>query len=175
MIGEDSGALPDVAPNAAIRSGQPDREHAVLEVVGAPGPDPLDVRLHAPTTDTVIVWVAGPIRRADAPLLTLRVRQQIERALHVILDLSSVTRLDPTVAADLRALESHADSCGCRLHIAGAENPAIAEPLRHLESAHQLTNGPADAVLAVLTARTAGAASAALPFAGRPTPMENAQ
>jgi anti-anti-sigma regulatory factor len=138
-------------------------------------PDLLDVRLHAPTTDTVIVWVAGPIRRADAPLLTLRVRQQIERAMHVILDLSSVTRLDPTVAADLRALESRADSCGCRLHIAGAENPAIAEPLRALEPAHQLTNGPADAVLAVLTARTAGAASATLPFAGRPTPMEKTQ
>ena len=92
-------------------------------------PDPLDVRLHAPTTDTVIVWVAGPIRRSDAPLLTLRVRQQFERAEHVILDLSSVSWLDPAVAADLRALEAHADSRGCRLHIAGAENPAVAEPL----------------------------------------------
>jgi anti-anti-sigma regulatory factor len=137
-------------------------------------PDPLDVRLHAPTTDTVIVWVAGPIRRADAPLLTLRVSQQFERALHVILDLSSVTRLDPTIAADLRALETHADSCGCRLHIAGAQNAAIAEPLRHLESAHQLANGPADAVLAVLTARSAGATSVTMPFVGRPSPMENA-
>jgi anti-anti-sigma regulatory factor len=138
-------------------------------------PDPLDVRLHAPTTDTVIVWVAGPIRRADAPLLTLRVRQQIERALHVILDLSSVTWLDPTVAADLRALETRADSCGCRLHITGAENPAIAEPLRRLESAHQLTNGPADAVLAVLAARSTRAASVTMPCAERPSPMENAQ
>jgi MFS superfamily sulfate permease-like transporter len=136
-------------------------------------PDPLDVRLHAPTTDTVIVWVAGPIRRADAPLMTLRVRQQIERAPHVILDLSSVTWLDPTVCADLRALETHADSCGCRLHIAGAQNAAIAEPLRHLESAHQLTNGPADAVLAVLTARSAGATPVTMPLVGRPTPMEN--
>ncbi|QYN38993.1 hypothetical protein K1T35_18400 [Pseudonocardia sp. DSM 110487] len=138
-------------------------------------PDLLDVRLHAPTPDTVIVWVAGPIRRADAPLLTLRVRQQIERALHVILDLSSVTWLDPTVAADLRSLETRADSCGCRLHIAGAENPAIAEPLRHLVSAHQLTDGPADAVLAVLAARSAGAASVTMACAGRPSPMENAE
>jgi anti-anti-sigma regulatory factor len=128
-------------------------------------PDPLDVRLYAPTTDTVIVWLAGPIRRADAPLLTLRVRQQCERAVHVILDLSSVTWLDSAVAADLRALEAHADSCGCRLHIAGAENAAIAEPLRHLEPAHQLANGPAAAVLAAL----------ATSFAGRPSPMENAQ
>lgn len=138
-------------------------------------PDPLDVRLHAPTTDTVIVWVAGPIRRADAPLLTRRVRQQFERALHVILDLSSVTWLDPPVAADLRALEAHADSRGCRLHIAGAENAAITEPLRRLESAHQLANGPADAVLAVLAARGAGATPVAKSFAGRPSPMENAQ
>ena len=137
-------------------------------------PDQLDVRLHAPTTDTVIVWVAGPIRRADAPLLMLRVRQQLERARHVILDLSSVTRLDPTIAADLRALEAHADSCGCRLDIAGAQNAAIAEPLRRLESAPQLANGPADALLAVLTARSAGAASVTTSFAGRPSPMENA-
>lgn len=150
-----------------------------LSMVAAPAPasarsfepDPLDVRLYAPTTDTVIVWVAGPIRRADAPLLTLRVRQQCERAVHVILDLSSVTWLDPAVAADLRALEAHADSCGCRLHIAGAANAAIAEPLRRLESAHQLANGPAAAVLAALAARNAGATS----FAGRPSPMENAQ
>jgi anti-anti-sigma regulatory factor len=126
-------------------------------------PDPLDVRLHAPTTDTVIVWVAGPIRRVDAPLLRLRVRQQFERAVHVILDLSSVTWLDPVVAADLRALEAHADSRGCRLHIAGAENPAVAEPLLHLDSTHQLANGPADAVLAVLAAHTVEA------------PLENAE
>jgi anti-anti-sigma regulatory factor len=117
-------------------------------------PDPLDVRLHAPTKDVVIVWVAGPIRRADSPLLTLRVRQQFDRAVHVILDLSSVTWLDTAVAADLRALEAHAHSRGCRLHIAGAENAAVAEPLLHVEAAHLLANGPADAVLAVLAART---------------------
>ena len=93
----------------------------------------------------------------------------------MILDLSSVTRLDPTVAADLHALETHADSCGCRLHIAGAQNAAIAESRLHLESAHELTNGPADAVLAVLTARSAGAMSATMPLVGRPTRMENAQ
>jgi anti-anti-sigma regulatory factor len=126
-------------------------------------PDPLDVRLHAPTKDVVIVWVAGPIRRADSPLLTLRVRQQFDRAVHVILDLSSVTWLDTAVAADLRALEAHAHSRGCRLHIAGAENAAVAEPLLHLDAAHLLAYGPADAVLAVLAARTTEA------------PMENAQ
>ena len=105
-------------------------------------PDPLDVRLHAPTTDTVIVWVAGPIRRADAPLLTLRVRQQFERALHVILDLSSVTRLDPTVAADLRDLEAHADSRGCRLHIAGAASERQPDRREHPPETRAATGIP---------------------------------
>jgi hypothetical protein len=123
---------------------------------GSLEPDPLDVRLHAPTPDTVIVWVAGQVDHASATLLTLRVRQQFQRAAHVILDLSSVTWLDPPVAADLRALAAHAERCGTLLHIAGAENPAIAEPLRHLDSVHHVAAGPADAVLAVLTTRAAG-------------------
>lgn len=122
---------------------------------GPLGPDLLDVRLHAPTLDAVIVWVAGPVDRASVPQLTLRVRQQFERASHVVLDLSSVTWLDPPFAAVLRALEAHAESCGARLHISGAENPAIAEPLRQLDSAHHVAAGPAAAVLAVLSARAA--------------------
>jgi MFS superfamily sulfate permease-like transporter len=122
----------------------------------SPDPDLLDVRLHAPTPDTVIVWVAGAVGPASAPLLTLRVRQQFQRASHVILDLSSVTWLAPPVAADLRALEAHAERCGTRLHIAGAENPAIAEPLRLLDSAHHVAASTADAVLAVLLTRAAG-------------------
>jgi hypothetical protein len=122
---------------------------------GSPERDRLDVRLHAPTPDTVIVWVAGAISPSNAPLLTQRVRQQFQRAAHVILDLSSVSRLAPSVAAGLRALEAHAERCGTRLHIAGAENPAVAEPLRCLDSA-QYVAGPADAVLAVLTTRASG-------------------
>jgi hypothetical protein len=41
MIDEKSAALPALTPQAriAIRSIQPDRAHAVLEVVGASGPD----------------------------------------------------------------------------------------------------------------------------------------
>ena len=44
MIGEESAALPVLMSPAriAIRSGQPDREHAVLEVVGAPGLESVD-------------------------------------------------------------------------------------------------------------------------------------
>jgi anti-anti-sigma regulatory factor len=131
---------------------------------GSVEPDLLDVRLHAPTPDVVIVWVAGPVGRASAPQLTLRVRQQFEWASHVVLDLSSVTWLDPPVAAVMRALDAQGESCGARLHISGAENPAIAEPLRQLDSAHHVAAGPADAVLAALSARAA-----------RPSLMEDAQ
>jgi hypothetical protein len=44
MIGEESAALPVLTPPAriAIRSVQPDREHAVLEVVGTLGLDSVD-------------------------------------------------------------------------------------------------------------------------------------
>ena len=44
MIGEESAALPVLMSHARflIRSGQSDREHAVLEVVGAPGLESVD-------------------------------------------------------------------------------------------------------------------------------------
>jgi ABC-type transporter Mla MlaB component len=110
----------------------------------------LDVRLHAPTPDTVIVWVAGPLHRSTAPLLALRVRQQFGRAAHVILDLSTVTCLDSRAAAHLSALQSEADSFGTHLHIAGSENEAIVGPLRRAELHRPPVTGPADAVLARL-------------------------
>lgn len=44
MIGEECAALPALTPQAsiAIRSVQPDRQHAVLEVVGTPGRESVD-------------------------------------------------------------------------------------------------------------------------------------
>jgi anti-anti-sigma regulatory factor len=112
--------------------------------------EPLDVRLHAPSPDTVIVWVAGPLRRSTAPLLMLRVRQQLHRASHVILDLSSVGCLDAHAATELRTLRAQADSCGTQLHIAGVSIDAIADLLRHVDPDQHLATGPADAVLASL-------------------------
>jgi anti-anti-sigma regulatory factor len=112
--------------------------------------EPLDVRLHAPSPDTVIVWVAGPLRRSTAPLLILRVRQQLNRASHVIIDLSSVRCLDTHAATELRTLCAEADRCGTHLHIAGVSNDAIADLLRHVDLDQHLATGPADAVLASL-------------------------
>ena len=116
--------------------------------------EPMDVRLYAPTPDTVIVWVAGPLRRTTSPLLTLRVRQQLHRAAHVILDLTSVSCMDSHAAADLHALHAQAEGCGTQLHIAGAGDDTITGPLRRLEPDRQLVAGPAAAVLAALVHAT---------------------
>jgi ABC-type transporter Mla MlaB component len=110
----------------------------------------LDVRLHAPTPDTVIVWVAGPLRRSTAPLLVLRVRQQFHRAPHVILDLSAVTCLDPHAVAHVAVLQAEAGSLGTHLHIAGAGNEAIVGALGCAELPRPPVIGPADVVLAHL-------------------------
>lgn len=111
----------------------------------------LDVRLHAPTPDVVIVRVIGPLHPRSCPMLAIRVRQQLHRAPHVILDLSSVTGMDLEVAAELRALLAKAESCGTRLHIA-AENEPVVEGLRRIDLDRYVVLGSADAVLASLAA-----------------------
>jgi anti-anti-sigma factor len=111
---------------------------------------PLDVRLHAPTPDTVIIWIAGPVDISTTPLLMLRVRQQLHRARHIVIDLSSVTHLDCHGVSALQTLRAHTAHRGVRLHIAGGDNRAVAEPLRLLDPSWPLTEGPADAVLAHL-------------------------
>jgi anti-anti-sigma regulatory factor len=118
-----------------------------------PDPDePLDVRLHAPTSDTVIVRVTGPLDARGCTALAIRVRQQLHRAPHVILDLSSVTWMDPLVASELRELRSLAVDCGTHLHFA-AENERVAEGLRRCDLGERIVPGTADAVVACLAPR----------------------
>lgn len=112
--------------------------------------EPLDVRLHAPTPEAVIVWVAGRLHRANAPLLAQRVRQQLHRAPHVIVDVSAARCEDAGALRWLDSVRDQARNCGTRLHIAGVADDAIAEPLRRLGLDGQLATGPADAVLAAL-------------------------
>ena len=141
------------------------REHAPIELTGivpvprremrtvVPDPDdPLDVRLHAPSSQTVIVWVAGPLHPSTSALLAIRVRQQLRRARHVILDLSSVTRMDLGVADELRDLFAKAESCGTRLYIA-AECELVVEGFRRIDLGQHVVLGSADAVLASLAPR----------------------
>lgn len=114
--------------------------------------EPLDVRLHAPTPDTVIVRVIGALHPRSCAILVIRVRQQLHRAPHVILDLSSVTWMDLQVAGELRALHTRAVDCGTHLHIA-AENERVVEGLRRIDLGERVVPGTADAVLACLAPR----------------------
>jgi anti-anti-sigma regulatory factor len=125
---------------------------AVSDRAGPDRDEPLDVRLHAPTPDTVIVRVTGPLHLRSCPMLAIRVRQQLHRAPHVILDLSSVTWLDLQVAGQLRALHRKAVECGTHLHIA-AENEPVVEGLRRIDVGERVVLGTADAVLACLATR----------------------
>jgi anti-anti-sigma regulatory factor len=111
--------------------------------------EPLDVRLHAPTPDAVIVRVLGPLDGRTCATLVLRVRQQLHRAPHVILDLSSVTWMDLRVARELRALRAMAADHGTHLHVA-AENERVVEGLRLIGLGGHVVPGTADAVLACL-------------------------
>jgi anti-anti-sigma regulatory factor len=111
--------------------------------------EPLDVRLHAPTPDSVIVRVLGPLDARSCALLAVRVRQQLHRAPHVILDLSSVTWMDLRVASELRALHRMAVDCGTHLHIA-AENERVVEELEAIDLGTPVVPATADAVLACL-------------------------
>lgn len=114
--------------------------------------EPLDVRLHAPTPDIVIVRVIGLLDASGCPTLAIRVLQQLHRAPHVILDLSSVTWMDPELAAELRALRSTAVDCGTHLHFA-AENERVVEGLRRIDLGEPVVDGTADVVLACLAPR----------------------
>lgn len=111
--------------------------------------DPPDVRLYAPTPETVIVWVAGRLHPRAAALLVMRVRQQFHRAPHVIIDLSPVTWMDWRVVGELRALHAKAEGCGVRLHIA-AEHDLVVEGLQQLAVNQHVVFGSAAAVLAGL-------------------------
>ncbi|GAA5116204.1 STAS domain-containing protein [Pseudonocardia adelaidensis] len=132
----------------------PRREsHPAVPDQAAPDRDePLDVRLHAPTPDTVIVRVAGALHLRSSAVLMIRVRQQLYRAPHVILDLTSVTWVDVRVAGELRALHARAAGCGTHLHIA-AENERVVDALRRIGLREPVVPGTADAVLACLAPR----------------------
>src|SRR5919112_474984 len=111
-----------------------------------PGPEePLDVRLHAPSPDTVIVRVLGPLDGHSCATLAGRVRQQLRRAPHVILDLTSVTWLDLRGGIELRALRPTAADGGPPLHVA-AENERVVEGLRLIGLGEHVVRGTADAV-----------------------------
>jgi anti-anti-sigma factor len=110
----------------------------------------MDLRLHAPRPDVVVVRVSGPVDGLAAGLLADRVGQQLHRAPHVVVDLGRVSVLGAGCVAVLSALPAQVLARGTQLHIVGAHD-AIRRPLHAAGLARLLRPEPtADAVIAAL-------------------------
>ncbi|MGH3671430.1 MAG: STAS domain-containing protein [Pseudonocardiaceae bacterium] len=111
----------------------------------------MDLRLHKPRPDVVIVRVSGTVGRVTAPALTGLVGKQLARAPHVIIDLGDASVLSPGGLAVLRTLHQQAVARGRQLHIVGARSDAVRQSLRVIGLAHLITpDSTADTVIAGL-------------------------
>ena len=126
----------------------------------------LDLRVHAPVPEVVIVRVSGTLNAHTAPLLAQRVGKQLTRAPHVVVDLGEVTVVDPYALTVLVTLHQKAIVNGTEIHITGAEHDAVRQALRLTDLDQLLTLDPtADAVIASFRA---GPGPAAVPTAADP-------
>jgi anti-anti-sigma factor len=113
----------------------------------------LDLRVHAPVPEVVIVRVRDTMDTHTAPLLAARVGQQLHPAPHVVVDLTEVTVLDPPGLAVLLTVHQRATASGTQIHLAGAEHDVARRALRTTGLDQLLTLDPtADAVIAGLRA-----------------------
>jgi anti-anti-sigma factor len=111
----------------------------------------MDMRLHMPRPDVVIVRVSGAVDPVAAPVLAALVGKQLLRVLHVVLDLGEVTVLGPQGLTVLLMLYQEAMARGVELQIVGVERDAVRRPL-HARGLAQLVRFDAtvDAVIASL-------------------------
>jgi anti-anti-sigma factor len=115
--------------------------------------DPVEVRLHAPVPDVVVVRVVGALDGPSVSLLSERVRQQYRRARHVVIDLGDVTFLGASGLSVLRDLLRRASKVGVRLYLA-ADHRAVCRPLHLARFDDEPVLGPsADLILARLICR----------------------
>jgi len=110
----------------------------------------LDVRLHAPRAEVVIVHVDGVVDERSTRLLGERVSQQLDRATHVVLDLGGVRLLRRCGTELLLDLQRQACSRGTCLHIAAVEDAEVHD---QLELAGLGCGLSADTVVALLPPR----------------------
>ena len=138
-VGEVGGERSGLRPGAD-GGGEPEFE-----------PELMDLRLHAPRPDVVIVRVCGPVQGVAARVLVDRVGKQLSRALHVVLDLGEVSVLDPGGLTVLSMLRQQAMARGTQLHIVGIEHEVVRRAL-HSTGLTQLLSreSTADAVIAAL-------------------------
>jgi anti-anti-sigma factor len=139
-VADQSGGVVGVA-----RSGSRSRAGGGAE------PELMDVRLHMPRPDVVIVRVSGAVGGMTAPVLAERVGKQLQRVPHVVLDLGEVSVLGPQGLTVLLMLCQEAMARGVELHVVGVERDAVRRPL-HARGLAQLVRFDAtvDAVIAEL-------------------------
>lgn len=108
----------------------------------------MDLRVHRPRPDVVIVRVRGTVDRLTARLLAELAGKQLDRVPHVVIDLGEVSVLNPTV---LLTVHQQALARGRELHIVGADHDAVRLPLQVTGLARLLSlESTADAVIAAL-------------------------
>jgi len=88
-------------------------------------PELMDLRLHTPRPDVVIVRVSGKVDRLNALLLAELAGKQLHRAPHVVIELGEVKVLGQRGLTVLRMLHQQAMARGRELHIVAAEHGAI--------------------------------------------------
>ncbi|MGI9000975.1 MAG: STAS domain-containing protein [Pseudonocardia sp.] len=126
-----------------------DSEFEYLVDGATPEPN-LEVRLHSPTREVVVVRVGGMLDTLSAPLLAERVGQQLSRAPHVVIDLGDVTSVTVAGVAALSCLHRQAMEAGTQLHLA-AEHDTVRQALHVAELDQLFPIAPtAAAVLACL-------------------------
>ncbi|HEX6403256.1 MAG TPA: STAS domain-containing protein [Pseudonocardiaceae bacterium] len=116
-----NAASPGYEPEPPGRSGPPTPSSAAAPT--SPVLRNLDLRLHTPIPEVVIVRVAGTVDRFTSPVLAQRVAHQLTRAPHVVIDLGEVTAVDPRGVTGLLKLHHQATAHGTQIHIARALDP----------------------------------------------------
>lgn len=119
----------------------------------------LDLRLHAPMPDVVVVRVSGPLDAAAAPFFAERVRQQFPRARHVVVDLADVTFFGARGLDVLRTLHRQSVRAGVCLYVA-ADDRTVSRPLQVAGLDQVLAVSPcAELIVARLACRAAEASA----------------
>jgi anti-sigma B factor antagonist len=114
----------------------------------------LDVRLHTPIPEVVVVRLGGTVDRFTAPVLAEFLGKQLTRAPHVVVDLGEVTTVDPRGLTTLLRLHHQATATGTEIHIARAEDDTVRRALRLTGLDQLFTLDPtADTVIADIQAQ----------------------
>lgn len=118
---------------------------------GGGEPERVDLRLHRPRPDVVIVRLSGTVDELTAPVVAARVSKQLHRAPHVVVDLGQVSVLGPQGRTVLFMLHQQAMTLGAQLHVVGVERDSLRRPL-HARDLAQLVSFDAtvDTVIAGL-------------------------